>query len=397
VSLLPLVGHSDLQARLAGAADSGRIPQSLLFRGPPGIGKQRLALWLASLVQCAAGDRPCGRCTSCRLAADLQHPDVHWFFPLPSPTKVSGDRRREKLEEARLEELEARRANPLWPTTGDEAASIFLPIVEEIRAKAVRRPAMGRSSVFVIGDAERMVPQASSPEAANAFLKLLEEPPPDTLVFLTSSRPGALLPTIRSRVLQVRVTPPPLEAAQAFLVQYAGLSEGEAALAVRRTDGSIGSVLALSSGDGADPRVEADRLLACALKGSRADRLRVAAGYPPAGARGAFSGMLEALETSLRDAAAVAAGMPEAALDAGVGDRIGEVRSLAPERLAEAVGHVEAARDAAAGNGNPETIVSVLLADLSNALGIVSRNAQPNISARDGTDSRFLHIMEDYG
>ena len=64
----------------------------------------------------------------------------------------------------------------------------------------------------------------SSPEAANAFLKLLEEPAADTLVFLTSSRPGALLPTIRSRVLEVRVTPPTPDEAQALRGVQAGAS-----------------------------------------------------------------------------------------------------------------------------------------------------------------------------
>lgn len=369
MSLLPLVGHEELQARLTRAAESGRIPQSLLFRGPPGIGKQRLALWLAALVQCEAADRrPCGTCTSCRLADGLQHPDIHWFFPLPSPKKVAGDRRRQKLEEARMDELEARRSNPLWHTTGDEAASIFLPVVEEIRARAVRRPAMGRSSVFVVGDAERMVPQASSPEAANAFLKLLEEPPTDTLVFLTSSRPGALLPTIRSRVLEVRVTPPPLEQARAFLVEHGGMDEARAAAAVRRSEGSIGTVLGAAEDTGSDAGAEAGGLLACAIRGSRADRLRLAAGYPPAGARGAFSGMLDVLERTLRDAASVAAGVPEAALDPGIVERIAELRELSPERLVHAVRHVETARDAAAGNGNPQGIVAVLLADLATTL-----------------------------
>ena len=371
MSLHPVVGHADLQARLTGAAESGRIPQSLLFRGPPGIGKQRLALWLASLVQCESpAGRPCGKCTSCRLAADLQHPDIHWFFPLPSPKNASGDRRRQKLEEARHEELEARRANPLWTTGGDEAASIFLPIVEEIKARAVRRPAMGRSSVFVVGDAERMVPQASSPEAANAFLKLLEEPAADTLVFLTSSRPGALLPTIRSRVLEVRVTPPALDEAQAFLVEYAGMDAAEAGAAARRTEGSIGTVLGgLASEGTADVRIEAAGLLACAVRGSRSDRLRLAAGYPPAGARGAFSGMLDVLERTIRDAASVAAGVPDAVLDPGIADRITEMRSMPPERLVDAARHVESARDAASGNGNPQGIVAVLLADLAATLG----------------------------
>jgi len=366
VSLHPVVGHSELQARLRRAAESGRIPQSLLFRGPPGIGKQRLALWLAGLVQCEAADnRPCGQCKSCHLANDLQHPDIHWFFPVPSPKNVSGDRRRQKIEEARIEELNARRANPLWPTSGDEAAAIFLPMVAEIRSRAVLRPAMGQSSVFLVGNAERMVPQASSPEAANAFLKLLEEPPPDTLVFLTSSRPGALLPTIRSRVLEVRVTPPPVEDAQRFLVEHAGMDASEAGAAVRRSEGSIGTVLALSSDGDPDVRVEAGSLLACAVRGSQADRLRLAAAYPSAGARGAFSNMLDVLGRTIRDAAAVAAGAPDAALDPGVADRIAVVGSVPPEGWVEAARHVEIALDAAAGNGNPEGIVAVLLADLA--------------------------------
>ncbi len=344
-------------------------------------------------MQCDTPEgRPCGRCTSCHLADDLQHPDIHWFFPLPSPKKVSGDRRRQKLEEARLEELESRRANPLWTTAGDEAASIFLPIVEEIRARAIRRPAMGRSSVFVIGDAERMVPQASSPEAANAFLKLLEEPPADTLVFLTSSRPGALLPTVRSRVLEVRVTPPSPDEATAFLVEHGGMDADEAAAAARRSEGSIGTVLTGRSTDGGpDVRVEAGGLLACAVRGSRADRLRLAAGYPPAGARGAFSGMLDVLERTVRDAASIAAGAPDAVLDEGIADRITEIRSLSPERLVEAARHVETARDAAAGNGNPQGIVAVLLADLA-ATGLRDE-AIPGV----GTPSWHLGISKDYG
>lgn len=369
MTLYPIVGHGELQDRLRRAADSARIPQSLLFRGRPGVGKQRLALWLAALVQCEdRANRPCGRCTSCRLADDLQHPDIHWFFPLPSPKNVSGDRRRQKLEEARLEELQARRDNPLWPTTRDGAASIFLPMVSEIRARAVRRPAMGRSSVFVIGDAERMVPQASSPEAANAFLKLLEEPAADTLVFLTSSRPGALLPTIRSRVLEVRVTSPPPEEAARFLVGHAGMVPADAESAARLSEGSIGTVLALTGEGGTDARAEAGGLLACAIRGSRADRLRLAAGYPSAGARGPFSGMLEVLERAIRDAASVAAGSPGSALDRTIVDQLVEVGTVAPERWVAAARHVDSARGAAAGNGNPEGIIAVLLENLAAEL-----------------------------
>src|SRR5437762_8478225 len=66
-------------------------------------------------------------------------------------------------------------------------------------------PAIGARKVFIIGGAERMVPQEGADRAANAFLKLLEEPPADTTIIITSSEPGALLPTVRSRVSPIRV------------------------------------------------------------------------------------------------------------------------------------------------------------------------------------------------
>lgn len=365
MSLLPVVGHRELQGRLRRAAASGRLPQSLLFRGPPGTGKQRLALWLAGLVLCEADERPCGMCKSCRLADGLQHPDIHWYFPLPSPRGVAAHKRREKLEEARLEELEARRERPLWASHGDSSASIFLPMVEEIRSRAARRPAMSRATVFVIGDAERMVPQASSPEAANAFLKLLEEPPSDTLLFLTSSRPGSLLPTIRSRVLEIRVTPPAPEEAAKFLVEHAAMAPDEAGAAARRTEGSIGLAFSAGADEGGDPRVEAGAFLACAVRGSRADRLRLAASYPAAGARGSFSAMLEALGRTIRDGAASAVGATDLALDPEIASRIPELAVASPAAFVDAVSRVEEARDSAAGNGNPEAISAVLLSDLA--------------------------------
>src|SRR5207248_3195890 len=67
------------------------------------------------------------------------------------------------------------------------------------------KPALGQRKVFVIGDAERLVPQVGTEAAANALLKALEEPPPNTVFVLTAAEPDALLPTILSRVVRVRV------------------------------------------------------------------------------------------------------------------------------------------------------------------------------------------------
>src|SRR5690606_28997661 len=131
----------------------------------------------------------------------------HWFFPLPRPDAASADRLRDKLEELRATELQSWRDNPLRIPSFDRAPAPFVASMRTILQLASVRPSVGSRKVFVIGDAELMVPQESSPEAANALLKLLEEPPADTTIILTSSQPGALLPTIRSRVLALPVPP----------------------------------------------------------------------------------------------------------------------------------------------------------------------------------------------
>src|SRR5256886_4825839 len=95
----PLYGHEGTRNRLVGAIAAGRLPQALLFEGPRGVGKQRLALWLAQALVCenpgnGKGEtgkaEPCGECQPCRMVLKLSHPDVHWFVPL-EPSKKSGD------------------------------------------------------------------------------------------------------------------------------------------------------------------------------------------------------------------------------------------------------------------------------------------------------------------
>src|SRR3712207_9415645 len=88
-----------------------------------------------------------------------------------------------------------------------------------------------------------MVPQESSPEAANAFLKLLEEPPADTVLILTSSNPGALLPTIRSRVLPVRLLRLPAPEAAGFLARERGMQPREAEELGEGSEGAIRRVV----------------------------------------------------------------------------------------------------------------------------------------------------------
>ncbi len=368
MSLAPLAGHERLRQQLATAAASGLLPQALLFRGAPGIGKQRLALWLGTLLQCER-QSACGQCRACRLSNDLQHPDVHWFFPLERPKGAAAGKLREKLEEARLAELQSRRSEPLRRLAGDAATGIHLGTIENLRQRAVRRPAMGPRSIFIIGRAEQMVSQRASPEAANAFLKLLEEPPPDVHIFLTSGRSRSLLPTIRSRVLSVRVLPLADEEVAAFLESEAGAEAGEARRIARLAQGSIGRALEILSGDEGGYE-DADRLLRAAIATDRSARFRYALSLSARGARGGFLRTLEAAGELLRDQLALATGNPDQALDAE------RARSLpgAPletEGILAGLERLEEARLAASGNVNPQAVAARLLGELHAALGSV--------------------------
>ena len=205
VPIVPLYGHDALRARLSATIQRGALPASLLLHGPRGIGKQRLALWIAQSLVCASpasDSTPCGRCQACRFALALAHPDVHWFFPRPrldsgaTPKDVNNDFADAVAERIKSSGLYA-------PSSGLDG--IYVATVRAIVQLASVSPALGKRKVFIIGDAEQMVSQEGSDEAANALLKLLEEPPANTTVILTSSEPGGLLPTIRSRVVNVRV------------------------------------------------------------------------------------------------------------------------------------------------------------------------------------------------
>src|SRR5690348_8885851 len=205
----PLYGHEGIRNRLVGAIASGRLPQSLLLEGPRGVGKQRLALWLAQALVCENREKGqgegCGACQHCKLVLTLSHPDVHWFVPVELSKKgADADKQVELVEEALADELAARRERPLYePPSG--LASHGIASVRLLLRRLALTPALARRKVFILGDAERLVPQIGAEAAANALLKALEEPPADTVFVLTAAEPEALLPTILSRVVRVRV------------------------------------------------------------------------------------------------------------------------------------------------------------------------------------------------
>lgn len=361
MSLRPLYGHAALRRRLTAAAADDRLPASLLLQGQRGVGKQRLALWLGQYLLCerAVTERlsePCGNCQHCRYAERAVHPDLHWFFPVEN---IKGGGATPEEVQAEYNGVIAKRmeADGLWaPSLGTQG--LHAANMRALVKQASMRPAMARRAVFVVGDAERMVTQAGGETGANAFLKVLEEPPPDTTIILTTSEPGNLLPTIRSRVVSVRVPRLPLADLEAFLndpVVERSFARLPRAHALARMNGAPGELLAGESSD--EALKAANRLLDAALQPStpdgRAARITTAARLGVAGARGVFTDMLEALVPLLH---------ARAKQQAELG------RDADARRAAAAVVLVEHAKAKAQGNVSPQLLGASLLSSLHQAL-----------------------------
>lgn len=341
--LHPLFGHDGVKNRLGDAVQSGRLPQALLFEGPRGVGKQRLAFWLAQRLVCEKGG--CGECPACRAVATLQHPDVHWFVPLELAKKgADADKQVELVAEALAEEMAARREQPLYQAPSG-LASHGIAAVRLLLRRLSLTPAMARRKVFIVGDAERLIPQRGMEDAANALLKALEEPPADTVIVLTSADPDALLPTILSRVVRVRIARIADSVVTEFAQQVLGItSKQELAQRVSAAEGCVGRLLA-TGGDAAAGSRRASDLIEAGRKGAAAV-YALALGQMPFQARGGFTEMLDALASRLR--AQVRTG--------------GETR-----KLVEAIARVMDARELAQGNVNPQLVAAVLAEDLAEA------------------------------
>ena len=356
MTLIPLYGHEALRARLRDSATRGTLGNSLLFHGPPGVGKQRLALWLGQMLLCREADAPCGKCQTCRYTLALTHPDLHWIFPRPRP-KDADPSAEEVANDYGTAVAERVAAGGLYtPPSGSDA--IYVATVRAMLRSAALSPALAARKVFIFGDAERMVPQEGAEAAANAFLKLLEEPPADTTIILTSSVPGSLLPTIRSRVVSVRVPYLSDAAVGAFISdERTGTAMREAGLPadvdtlVRMAGGAPGSLLGRA--DAAGARARASRLLDAAVSNRGADRLALALSAGAAKARAGFTETLDALTELLHERA-------RRAVDGG--------RKREASTAACAVDVVDRARTLAQGNVNPQLLTASLLAKLSDAL-----------------------------
>lgn len=291
--LRDLAGQAQAAERLASAVATGRVHHAWLFVGPGGTGKLTAAKLFAQLLLCTGNDadktRPCGTCPACYKITYTGHADVHFLEP-------------------------------------DDKDSIKVDAIREATQTLQLRPMEARFRVLIVRDADRMNPQAQ-----NALLKTLEEPPGNSKLVLTTSRPQAILPTVLSRCQRVPFSPVSTKQIAGLLVREKGVPESSALLLAALAQGAPGRAL------------EADAELIVSARDKAAEIDRALFGRTPSMAREALAKASELVELEdglydvlsllgvwLRDQILLASSSQNAEL--ANADRAADLQALAQER-----------------------------------------------------------------
>lgn len=314
-----IVGHAGLVQLLRGAVARRRVPQSLLFAGPEGVGKYTVAIALAQAINCArqADGDGCGTCGACRRIAARTYSDV-----------VVLDK-------------------------NDEASIKIDAVRERVLDLVGYRPFEGVSRVFIIDQADEMTYQAQE-----ALLKTLEEPPPSAILILVTAWPDTLAATIRSRCRRLRFGALRDEQVREVLTKLdPAMTPADLQRRVAAAGGSVARALAVDEDEFQDDRQAAVELLRAAQQGSITARLKASAAFANVPkkrrAREAAAVRLAILSSLVRDLTALDARRDDAVANA---DLVDDLRAMAPafssSRLVSAfaaIRHAEVSIDRNAG------------------------------------------------
>ena len=318
--LSDIVGHGPAVTILRQAVRRNRVPQSLLFAGPEGVGKRAVALALAQAVNCPQrrdGDA-CGTCATCQRIVRGQHSDVTVL-----------DR-------------------------GDEASIKIRALRERVLESVNYRPFEAARRVFIIDPADAM-----TVEAQDALLKTLEEPPSAAIIILISAYADTLQPTILSRCRRLRFGPL-IESDIARILTALGTDAASATRLAARADGSVTRALT------GQEEFESDRqaalgLLVSARGSAILARLKAASALTGHGSdrrdREALSARFAILLSLLRDLGAIGASNAVPLAHADLADTLGGlVPAFNMARVLSAFAAVEAADAALDRNASPKLV-----------------------------------------
>ena len=201
-----VIGQTDAKQKLLHEVHKGRIAHAQLFCGPSGVGKMALALAYARYL-CCPNHTPtdaCGTCPSCVKWNKLVHPDVHFVFPIVKNAKAKKEICDDYLANWRQLLLESPYfALEHWLDkmgTENGQAIIYAKESDEITRKLSLKSSEGGYKITIV-----WLPEKMHEACANKLLKLLEEPPQQTLFLLVSETPEMILPTIQSRTQRFNI------------------------------------------------------------------------------------------------------------------------------------------------------------------------------------------------
>ena len=209
-----LLGNQRLKENLQTSLQKGHASHFYLISGPAGSGKHTLARLLSAALMCEEANQPCLRCNSCRKILQDLHPDC---ITVNDP----------------------------------EHKNVAVKIVRNIRDDMFIRPNEGKKKIYIF-------PQELGIEGQNALLKILEEPPSYGVFLLLTDNPEQLLPTVRSRCVQLALQPLSDAILQRELKQRMPNWEDDAInAAIRRSGGFLGQALALLEENDTLPQTQA--------------------------------------------------------------------------------------------------------------------------------------------
>ena len=239
-----IVGHEWAVTLLSGAISHQRIGHAYLITGPAQIGKTTLARTFAQALNCEAttlAQRPCGQCRACQLIGTDRHPDVRLIEP---------------------------------EVSGRGSLSLKIEAIRELQRDLNLAAYEGRYKVAILKRFD-----AANQNAANAFLKTLEEPPGNVILLLTATDADTLLDTITSRCRTVGLRPLPTSLIEQSLTKRWAIPDEQAHLLAHLADGRLGWAVQAAQ----DPTVLAERTekiaqLQTILAGNRGGRFAEADG-----------------------------------------------------------------------------------------------------------------------
>ena len=227
MSFNEIIGQKEVKELLEKSLKKGRIASAYLFCGPEGLGKTTTSFNFAKAMNCqihktdsCSSDTTAKKCPSCRKIDLFSHPDVKILFPVTKKVREENSRN-ELLQQGKIHIYQ-------------KTEIISIDDLRDVQEMLLMKPFDANKRVVIIIDAEAM-----TEEAQNAFLKILEEPPRDTTIILTSSQPERLFSTIRSRCQKITFKRLSREEIKAFLLKKGKLTDEEINLICLLSNGSI--------------------------------------------------------------------------------------------------------------------------------------------------------------